>query len=261
MAPYTPQQADTPILQSTTTTPGGTNLAPPPQSGVPNPFGLVPGNIPAFNPAGDLAAQYPNLSQTNEALSGDILNKLNGYLSPSTLNSIQRQFGGQGGIASGMPGSGLTWNNVYGNIIGAQENQRQQGIQDYVAAIPAVSQTQTVSPAIQAIVAEQNAVNQSAPNPQMAQTYAQQLFNQYLNQVRGPAGGRGSPFSGFGGDFGSPSGGSGALGFGFGTMGRSNTSPASYGGTPSGNIINDEDWLYGATNQPSPLTDEDWLGY
>lgn len=190
---------------------------PAPQTGVNSPFGAVPGPIGLPNPSGDLSAQYPNLTGTNAALSSDIYNKLSGYLSPSTLNSIQNHFGGEFGVRSGMPGSNLSWNNVYGNIIGASENQRQQGIQDYNSTIPTVSGTQTVTPAVQAMIAEINSINRAAPSPTVAQSYAKNLFDSYLKQMRGPGGGTGG--SPFGGPAGGTDTGSGALGFGFGKFG------------------------------------------
>ena len=75
----------------------------------------------------------------------------------------------------------------------------QQGIRDYNATIPTVSGTQTVSPALQTQIAETNALNAAAPTPALAQNYAQQLYNQYLNAMRGPGTGttgRPSPAAG-----------------------------------------------------------------
>lgn len=168
----------------------GYNYNPAPQSGN-GAFGQVPGDISLPNPYGDLSSVYPNLSSTNANLSTDINSKLTGTLSPSTLNALQNA-SATFGQASGMPGSGLTWNSLYGNIAGASENQQAQGVQEYNQTIPTVSGTQTVSPALQSEIAQTNSVWNSAPNPTAANNYAQQLYNQYLQSQRGPAGGTGT---------------------------------------------------------------------
>jgi hypothetical protein len=106
-----------------------------------------------------------------------------------------------------MPGSELSWNKVYGNLAGASEAQQQQGIQDYNSTLPTVAGTQTVTPALQVGVAEQNALDASAPNPTEAAAvaFSNMLFQQYLNSMKkGPSGGTG------GGSKGGSSGGSGS---------------------------------------------------
>lgn len=177
------------------------NLNPAPQYGA-GAFGAVPGPIGMPNPAGSLGAQIPNLGALNTAASGDILSQLGGTLSAGTQNALHNAAATMG-VTSGMPGSGLSWNSLYGNIAGASEMQQKQGLSEYNSFIPTVSGTQTVSPNLQTEIAGTNASNAAAPNPQASASYAQQLFDQYLQQLRGPAGGTGafgSPASGsFGG--------------------------------------------------------------
>lgn len=179
---------------------GGTQAQnPQPQSGA-GAFGGVPGAIGLPNPYGDISSVYPNLDQTNAGVSGDILSKLGGTLSPGTENALKNA-SATFGLKDGMPNSGLSWNQLYGNIAGAIEGQQQEGIQDYNATLPVVSRTQTVSPETQVGVAEQNAVNASAPNPAASASYAEQLYQKYLGSMGGPAGGTGA----FGaGGFGAP---------------------------------------------------------
>lgn len=175
------------------------NLYPGPQSGS-GAFGAVPGNLGLPNPAGDLGAQIPGLGRINSAASGDILSKLDGTLSAGTEHALANAAATYG-VTSGMPGSGLSWNSLYGNIAGASEGQQQQGLQDYSNFIPTVSGTQTVPPALQTEIAGTNASNAAAPNPSASASYSQQLFDQYLNQMKGPAGGGdlfGSPADGGG---------------------------------------------------------------
>lgn len=163
------------------------NINPTPQSGQ-GAFGMVPGALSLPNPAGDLAAQLPGLPGLNATASQDLQSKLGGTLSPGTMNALKNAAATMG-VSSGMPGSQLSWNSLYGNIAGASEAQQQQGLQDYSSLIPTVSGTQTVSPALQSQIAGTNASNAAAPNPTASASYAEQLFNQYLQQAKGPGGG------------------------------------------------------------------------
>lgn len=171
------------------------NVNPPPQSGVPNPWGLVPGPVGLPNPSQDLSSVFPNLSGVNSQLSNDIMTQLSGQLNPATIANIQDQAAAWG-VGSGMPGfnpGSLTGNKALRNLGLNTEQLINQGIGNYNQTIPTVSNTQTVNPALQANIAANNALNAAAPNPQQAAQYAQNLFNQYLAALLaargGPAGG------------------------------------------------------------------------
>lgn len=194
---------------------GGGNYNPnPAPRGGNGPFGAVPGPVGLPNPSGDLSAAYPNLSGTNSAVSGDILAGLNGQLSPGTLRQLQ-DYNAQYATASGMPGtnaiSGTLANNRGARDLGSfTENLKNKAIDQYNATIPTVSRTQTVTPELQTQIADRNSVYGAAPDPTQAQNYARQLFNQYYQGLRNPAGGTGN-YSG-GGGAGIPAGGSGNRG-------------------------------------------------
>jgi hypothetical protein len=183
-----------------------------------------------------LSSVYPNLAGTNAAVSGDILSKLGGTLSPGTENALknaQATFG----QTSGMPNSGLSWNSLYGNIAGASEAQQQQGIQDYNNTVGAVSQTQTPNQGVQAEVGIQNALDASAPDPTAAASYAEQLYNKYLGKMGSPAGGTGALGFGAPVSTATPSAG-GGWGSLFAT--GSGQGPQTYGGMadiPTGNAL------------------------
>ena len=162
-------------------------LNPTPQAGQ-GAFGMVPGVLPTPQPAADLALQLPGLPQLNQTASTDLQSKLGGTLSPGTLNALQNASATYG-VGSGMPGSQLSWNSLYGNIAGASEAQQREGLADYGPFVGAVSSTQTVSPTLQTEIAGQNALNAAAPNPAQAASYSKQLFDQYLQQMKGPGGG------------------------------------------------------------------------
>lgn len=177
---------------ATTANPYQYNVSPGTQGGS-GAFGSVPGNISLPNPAADLSEQYPNLSGTNSALSGDILSKLSGQLSPATLQQLQNA-SATSAVNNGMPGSNaipgtMPYNTNLESLGLNSEAQQQQGISDYNSTIPTVSGTQTVAPALQANIAEENAINASAPNPAAANSYAQSLYQQYLNSMKGGPGG------------------------------------------------------------------------
>jgi hypothetical protein len=127
-------------------------------------FGEVPGDVGVPQVASDLQAQMPGVPAMNSAASSDILSNLNGTLSPGTQNALQNASATYG-VTSGMPGSDLTWNSLYGNIANASTTQQQTGLSEYNSTIPTVSGTQTVSPDLQTQIAEQNAVDNASPNP------------------------------------------------------------------------------------------------
>lgn len=187
---YTPT---TPTGQS------GYNVTPSPY-GYSSTFGGVPGSIGLPNPYQDLSSVYPNLSGTNAAASQALLSELSGQVSPETQALLQDK-SAQFGVSSGMPGSGLARNQGLRNLGLTSEQLQQQGLQQYGNLISAVSGTQTVNPALQAEIAARNAQSLAAPIPAQAQSYAQSLFDKYLNSLRSPAGGSGaisSPTAGTG---------------------------------------------------------------
>lgn len=142
--------------------------------------GLVPGQV---------ANPIPNASTLNTTAGNDLLSKLSGTLSPGTQNALQNA-SAEWGISSGMgDGSGIGWNQLYGNIANASENQQQQGLTDY---------NQITGPSFQTNLAQNNANLAAAPDPSASASYAQQLYNEYLQQMqrsKSPAGGTGSATS------------------------------------------------------------------
>lgn len=140
-------------------------LNPTPTAGT-NAFGMVPGAVD--NP-------IPNAPQLNQTAGADIMAQLGGQLSPGTINALQNA-SASFGVGSGMPGSPLSWNSLYGNIAGAAEKQQQQGLANY---------NQITGPAFQTNLASQNALNAAAPDPTQAASYAEKLYNQYLAKMSG----------------------------------------------------------------------------
>lgn len=165
-------------------------------------FGQVPGNLGLPPVAADLGAQLPGLEGMNDAASNDILANLSGNLSPGTQNALQNA-SAEYGVSSGMPGSGLNWNSLYGNLANASTQQQQTGLQEYNSTLPTVSGTQTVSPDLQTQIAFQNAVDAASPNPvdsgvaDIAATIGSQLlgggaYNVNTGSQSGSGGGCGS---------------------------------------------------------------------
>jgi hypothetical protein len=141
---------------------------------------------------------YPNLTGTNASASSALMSELSGQLSPQTQAAIA-DAAASFGVSSGMPGSGLSLNRYPRDIGLASEQLMHQGIGDYSSLIPTVSGTQTVNPyqaaGLNTEIGAMNATNASAPDPTAAATYAQQLFDRYLNRLSAPAGGTGGPGS------------------------------------------------------------------
>lgn len=188
---YSMSNAAYPATSTTTGT-----QSPAPQSGQ-GAYGKVPGDISNPNPFGDLSALYPNLSGTNASVSSNIMNELNGVLSPSTINNIKNQ-AASFGVSSGVPGSQFQGYQGLANLGLTTEKMQQQGLQDYLSAITGISKTQTVDPALQTEIATQNATWNAAPDPEAAAKEQQNLFDQYLQKLQSPAGGTGAGASGGG---------------------------------------------------------------
>lgn len=164
-----------------TTTGTGYQYAPTPNQGA-GAFGAVPGQIGVPDPAKDLGAQMPGLSELNQQASDNIMTQLRGEVSPNTLRTIQ-DASASWGVNSGMPGSGLAVNAGLRDVGQVSENLQQQGQQNLNAMSSSVSNTQTASPELQAQIAMQNAENAAAPDPTAAAQYSQSLFDQYLRMM------------------------------------------------------------------------------
>src|ERR1700744_2008548 len=152
--------------------------------------GRKPQDIPMPNPFGDLSSIYPNLGATDNQLSSNIMNELQGNLSPATINNI-RNNAASFGVSSGMPGSQLQGYSGLASLGKTTEQLQGQGLGDYLNAITGISKTQTVDPALQTEVNTQNSVWNAAPDPTAAALTQQNLFNQYLSKLSSPAGGTG----------------------------------------------------------------------
>lgn len=121
-----------------------------------------------------------------------------------TLNALKTG-AAQFGVASGMPGSGLETNQLFGNIAGFSEGQQQKGVQNYLSEVGVLGPTMT-NPNLAAEISSRNALFAAAPDPKLA---AEQAFQDWLrgfNLTRaagtpaGPwaAGGTLGPSPGFG---------------------------------------------------------------
>jgi hypothetical protein len=152
-------------------------------------FGTVPSpiNLPPnlFTQLG----QVPGFSGNTTGTGNVISSQLAGTVSPMTLNALKTG-AAQFGVASGMPGSGLETNQLFGNIAGFSEGQQQKGVQNYLAQVGALGPTMT-SPGLAAEIAAHNADLAAAPDPKLA---AQEQFNQWLKgfQYTSGAGGYGN---------------------------------------------------------------------
>lgn len=153
-------------------------------------YGSKPQPIATPSPFNDLSSIYPNLSGTNASASSNIMNELNGVLSPSTINNIRNQ-AASFGVTTGLPGSQFQGYHGLENLGLTTEKMQQQGLQDYLSAITGISKTQTVDPNLQTEINTQNSVWNAAPDPAAAAQEQQSLFDKYLRQLQSPAGGTG----------------------------------------------------------------------
>lgn len=176
--------------------PYNTNIATQGGSGA---FGAVPGAIGLPNSQYDqTAGVVKNLPGLTNGSANDIASELGGQLSPGTLNLLQNRaaaFGVNSGMPGGVPGNTLSTQNLLDNIGTTSENLASKGVSDYNSFLPTVG-SQMLAPSLQADIADRNATLKAAPNPTQAASYAQSLFNQYLQKMGGPAGGTGAPNNG-----------------------------------------------------------------
>jgi hypothetical protein len=147
-------------------------------------FGTVPGpiGIPP-NVFSQLSGAVPNFTGNLAGAGSVIQSQLAGDVSPSTMNALKTG-AAEFGVASGMPGSGLEENQLFGNIAGFSEGQQQKGLQNLLAQIGALGPTQT-NPNLAAEISARNADYAAAPDPKLA---AQEQFNQWLKGAGAAAG-------------------------------------------------------------------------
>ena len=158
----------------------GISTTPPPRTGfgqVPQPIGIPP------NVFTQLSGAVPGFPGLTSGTSGLIASQQAGNVSPQTLNALKTG-SAQFGVASGMPGSGLEQNQLFGNIAGFSENQQQKGIQNYLSLIGALGPTQT-NPNLAAEISARNADLAAAPDPRMA---AEEQFNLWLRGAQAAQG-------------------------------------------------------------------------
>lgn len=143
------------------------NVNPKPQSGS-GPFGSVPGPVSLPQPYQAFGQVFPGTQAIQTKGASDVLNQLDGQLSPETLASIQNE-GAAWGVESGMgTGSGVQNNrNLYTAAMDSM-NEQNQGAQQYGNLVGNSSKYLTVAPSTEAQIAEFNAVNAAAPNPTLA---------------------------------------------------------------------------------------------
>lgn len=165
------------------------NLYPTPTQGTGTAFGAVPGVLGLPDPFGDLnKAAGGGLGPLNQNLLTNLTSESLGVISPGTRNALAIT-NAQRGQGSGMPLSGLSTNDLFGNIAGFSEGLQKQAADQYSSLIPTISKTQTVDPALQTEIANINALRSAAPSPTAQFNLAKSLYDQYAAKVRGPGGG------------------------------------------------------------------------
>lgn len=127
-------------------------------------FGTAPGNVDVPNPYQNLSSVFPELGQANSDLSSGISNELAGGLSPQTLTALgdaQDQFGINGPLNLSPQSFGLT-----------DDELQSAGVGSFAGLLPGISTTQTVSPEVQAQIAQFNSQAAAQANQQDMQEAA-----------------------------------------------------------------------------------------
>lgn len=141
----------------------GYDLSPSPVNYSPT-YGGAPGQISAPPSVWDeLGSNVPGFSGLATGASNDISSELAGTLSPATLMAINNSAAAHG-VSLGQPNSALSnllGMNITGNTVQGLQNQ---GINNF-DSFSGLAGSQQESPSLLANIAEENAVNASAPNP------------------------------------------------------------------------------------------------
>lgn len=166
-----------------------TILSPSPTRGTGDAFGLVPGQLGLPDPFGDLnKVAGGGLGALNKNLLANLTANSLGVISPGTRNALAitnaQRFQG-----TGMPLSGLSTNDLFGNIAGFSEGLQKQAADQYGPLVGAMKSTQTVDPGLQTEIANTNALRGAAADPRAKFNLAKSLYDEYAAKVRGPAGG------------------------------------------------------------------------
>jgi len=169
-------------------------------------YGQVPGAIATPPSVYSQLAGVPGFSANTSRTGNVIGSELAGTVGQGTLNALKTA-SAQFGVGSGMPGSGLEQNQLFGNIAGFSEGQQHRGVQDYFGQVGALGPTMT-NPNLAAEISARNSNLAAAPDPRLA---AEQQFNDWLrgfqytqgaagygNIGRWPGGGTLGPERGFG---------------------------------------------------------------
>lgn len=137
-------------------------------------YGAVPG--PTAIPPSTYSQSrgvLPSLPALTAKTGQDVMNELNGVLSPETINNIQTH-AAQFGVTNGMPGSGLQGNQGLASLGLTTEAMQQQGQQAYGSLLNSLSGTQ-LNPSLISDIQTHNADLRAAPNPQQAAQLMQSL--------------------------------------------------------------------------------------
>lgn len=129
-----------------------------------------------------LNSNVPNYGAISGGATSDIGSELAGRLSPGTTNLLQDKAAALGinsGMPGGTPGNTLTNQNFLNNMGLTSEGLTHEGVTDY-NQFSNTAGSQQQDPNLLYNIAEQNAVDAAAPNPAQAQSYAQQLFDKYM---------------------------------------------------------------------------------
>lgn len=147
-------------------------------------YGAVPGAT-ATPPSGyeqisGVVPQLPTLTGTSANVIGS---QLKGTVPTDVIKQIQDQ-AASWGVASGMPGSGLSQNLSLRNLGLNSMQQQQAGQTNYLNLLSGLG-SQMLSPALLTDLSQTNAMLGAAPNPEEATNQMMQDYLSYLNPASG----------------------------------------------------------------------------
>lgn len=148
-------------------------------------FGTAPAQIKAPPSIYDqLKENVPNYAGMQAGAQGNINSELSGNLSTGTQNFLRDKAAAMGislGQPGGTAGNTITNQKLLQSLGLTSEGLAHEGVADY-NQMSNTDASQQQNPELLSSIAEQNAVNAAAPNPAAAQSYAQNLYDKYIDK-------------------------------------------------------------------------------
>jgi len=154
-------------------------------------FGRRLNPIPAPTPFQNISNTGVDLTRINPAASAALQAGFQGQLAPGTVNQIQ-DAAATWSASSGMPGfspGSLGFNRGLRDLGLTAEGVKNQAFSNYGQLVGTIGANEVNRPELEYERNLQNETNAASPDPAQAQSYAESLFNKYLQSLQSQSSG------------------------------------------------------------------------